>query len=237
MNTRKISINHKIFLRYPEFKRGIIIVKDIKVSEKNKRIKNPLNKIIKQRLSGEQELNRHPYVTAWEEVHRDFGSNPEKYPPSIKALLARIMNGGGLPFINSVVTLFNYISIKYIIPCGGDDLDRIKGNLCLGFATGKEEFIGLGSDKIESPDVGEVIYYDDYNNQVMCRRWNWRNAEFSKITLKSKKAIINIDGINGIPESVVTKARNELAGLLKEYCNAELTTGMLNLDVQEIPLL
>lgn len=234
MYTRNISINPELFLRYPGFKRGVIVVKDINVAEKNKRIKKPLNKIIKQRLSSEQELVGHPYVKAWEEAHRNFGSNPNKYPPSIKALLTRILNGSGLPFINSVVTLFNYISIKYIVPCGGDDLDRIKGNLCLGFATGKEKFIGLGSDKIEYPEAGEVIYYDDYDNQVMCRRWNWRNAEFSKITLDSKRAIINIDGINGIPESIITEARDELAELLKEYCDAELTTDMLSSDYQEV---
>ncbi len=146
------------------------------------------------------------------------------------------MAGGGLPFINSVVTLFNYISIKYLVPCGGDDIKKISGNLCLDFATGDESFIGLGSTEVEHPEKGEVIYFDDQSKQIMCRRWNWRNAEFSKISDDTKEIVINIDGIESIPTSVIIEARDELAGLLQEHCAAILTTDLLTRQNQEIIL-
>ncbi len=234
MQKRKIKISQEIFKKFPQFKRGIILVKDIRIIEKNKRIKKPLNKIIEQRQSEKVDYNEHPYLKAWDEAHIKFGSDPEQYLPSIKALLSRVMSGGGLPSINSVVTLFNYISIKYLIPCGGDDLNKIMGNLCLDFASGNELFTGLGSKEIKHPARGEVIYYDDQSNQVMCRRWNWRNAEFSKITTESQEIIINIDGINGIPQSIIAEARDELAELLKIHCNANLTTDLLTENHQEI---
>ncbi len=236
MHKRKIKISSDIFVRYPEFKRGVIIVRDIKVAEKNKRIKKPLNNIIKQRQSENIDYNEHPFVKAWDEAHLKFNSNPEQYPPSIKALLSRVAYGGGLPFINSVVTLFNYISIKYLVPCGGDDIDSISGNLYLGFATGNELFTGLGSTETEHPVKGEVIYYDDKSNQVMCRRWNWRNAEFSKITTGSQRIVINIDGIDAIPESTIIQARDELDNLLKLHCNADTVTELLLREKQEICL-
>ncbi len=234
MQKRKIRISQEIFKKFPQFKRGIILVKDIRIIEKNKRIKKPLNRIIEQRQSEKVDYNEHPYLKAWDEAHIKFGSDPEQYLPSIKALLSRVMGGGGLPSINSVVTLFNYISIKHLVPCGGDDLNKIMGNLCLDFATGNELFTGLGSKEIEHPDRGEVIYYDDQSSQVMCRRWNWRNAEFSKITTESQEIIINIDGINGIPQSIIAEARDELAELLKIHCNANLTTDLLTKNHQEI---
>jgi len=204
--------------------------------EKNKRIKKPLNKIIEQRKSEQFDYDNHPYLKAWDNAHLKFGSDPKQYPPSIKSLLIRIMSGGGLPFINSVVTLFNYISIKYLVPCGGDDISKIKGNLCLDFAQGNEFFTGLGSLEVEHPEKGEVIYYDDQSKQVMCRRWNWRNAEFSKIINDTKEIVINIDGIDDIPDSVIIEARDELARLLQEYCLAKLTTDLLTFHHTEVCL-
>ncbi|MDD3655716.1 MAG: phenylalanine--tRNA ligase beta subunit-related protein [Atribacterota bacterium] len=233
---KKVIISPAIFNRFPRFVRGIILVKDIQVVEKNKRIKKPLNKIIEQRKVEGNNFVNHPYLKAWDEAHIRFGSDPEQYPPSIKSLLTRIMAGGGLPFINSVVTLFNYISIKYLVPCGGDDIKKISGNLCLDFATGEELFTGLGSMELEHPTRGEVIYYDDKIKQVMCRRWNWRNAEFSKITNDTKEMVINIDGIDGIPSSVVIEAQDELSDLLQEHCAARLTTDLLTSQNQQISL-
>lgn len=227
---RKVIIAPQILQAFPDFKRGIIIVDDIKIIKKNKRIKKPLNKEIEKIVLNPVDFDQHPYIQVWEETHLKFGSNPKQYPPSIKALIARAHQGGGLPAINSVVTLFNYISLKYLLPCGGDDLNQIEGHLCLDFATGQELFAGLGSDELENPEPGEVIYYDDQSRQVMCRRWNWRNAEFSKITMDTKKVVINIDGIGHIPETIVIKARDELADLLKEHCQADLRKDLLNKD-------
>jgi lysyl-tRNA synthetase class 2 len=70
----------------------------------------------------------------------------------------------------------------------------------------------------------------------MCRRWNWRNAEFSKITTQSQRIVINIDGINGTPQSTIIDARNELAELLKIHCNANIITELLTKDNPEISL-
>ena len=236
MQQKRIIISRDIFEKFPQFMRGIIFVKEIDIVEKNKRIKKPLNKIIEQRKTDRNNYEEHPFIKAWDEAHLKFGSNPDKHPPSIKALLTRAISGGGLPFINSVVALFNYISIKYLVPCGGDDLNMISGNLCLGFASGSELFTGLGSKEVEHPVAGEVIYYDTQSKQIMCRRWNWRNADFSKITTKSKKIVINIDGINGIPRSVISEARDELAELLKIHCDASLTAGLLDKDDREMLL-
>jgi len=230
---RKVIIDSEIFVQFPHFKRGIIIIDDIENSLGNKRIKKPLNKEIAQRVK-EESCSEGPFIKAWEEAHLKFNSDPVKYPPSIKALLVRICKGGGFPFINSVVALFNYISVKYLVPCGGDDIDKIKGNLHLGFAKGDETFIPLGGEELENPQPGEVIYFDDDTFKVMCRRWNWRNGAFSKITENTKKIVINIDGIGCIPETVIFEARDELAKLLIEQCKANLTTEFLDINKNEI---
>jgi DNA/RNA-binding domain of Phe-tRNA-synthetase-like protein len=231
---RKIAIENKIFVRFPDFKRGIIIVTNIDNTFKNNWIQNLLDQEIENKIGTDYSINE--FVKEWDEVHRAFGSNPNKFPPSIKSLLKRIQKGVGFPYINSVVALFNYISIKYLIPCGGDDIDKIEGNLHLGFARGNEIFVALGSAELEKPESGEVIYFDDKTLNVMCRRWNWRNGDFTKITENAKNIVINIDGVGQISKSLVLEARDELAQLLVEQCGASVTTGYLNIENQEILL-
>ena len=186
---RKVIIDPEIFVQFPDFKRGIIVVKDIENALGNKRIKKPLNKEIEKRIK--EDLIEHPFVKAWDEAHLKFGSNPNKFPPSIKSLLKRIKKGGGFPFINSVVALFNYISIKYLIPCGGDDVDRIEGNLHLGFAKGDECFIPLGGEDEEHPQPGEVIYFDDKRKYIVRAS---RGAVFH-----TDKGVIRLEDLIGSP--------------------------------------
>lgn len=231
---KKIIIDKEIFEKFPDFKRGIIVVKDIDNAPSNKRIKRPLNAAIGER-QGEEHL-AHEFVAVWDKVHEEFGSNPNKFPPSIKSLLRRIQGGGGFPFINSVVALFNLVSIRHLVPCGGDDVDTIEGNLRLGLAQGDEKFIPLGGEEEESPKLGEVIYFDDQAKSVMCRRWNWRNGDFTKITENTKKIVINIDGIGPVPRALIEEARDELAVLLQEHCAAKLSVGLMEKDNMEMEI-
>jgi lysyl-tRNA synthetase class 2 len=227
---RQIIVDHGIFEQFPDFKRGIIVISGISNQNINPEIKELLGKqIIKE--SACKSLNS-PLIKTWESAYEKFHSNSNKFPPSIKSLIKRINKNPDLPYINSVVALFNYISIKYLLPCGGDNIDTIQGNLCLGYAKGNEKFISLGATSEEEPDLNEIIYYDDKTLNVMCRRWNWRNSDLTKITENTKKLVINIDGLNPADESCIIEARDELNELLIQYCQAKTHLGLLNPEHQ-----
>jgi DNA/RNA-binding domain of Phe-tRNA-synthetase-like protein len=231
---REIVVDAEIFDRFPGFRRGLIIVSDVENSLANETIGRTLDEEIKKKAG--VNLIDHEFVKAWDNVYVKLGSNPNKFPPSIKSLLKRVAKSGGFPFINSIVALFNYISIKYLIPCGGDDVARIEGNLRLGLSRGQEIFIPLGSESKETPDAGEVIYFDDKTLNVMCRRWNWRNGDFTKIQDSTKRLVINIDGIDPVPRSVIETARDELARLLEQQCKAKLSTDLLDMDKRTLSI-
>ncbi|MDP3975287.1 MAG: hypothetical protein Q8P95_00010, partial [bacterium] len=98
----------------------------------------------------------------------------------------------------------------------------------LGVAKGDEVFVPLGSDEIQHPEPGEIIYFSDEDKQVLCRRMNWRASEILKITEDTTQTIINVEGVGIIPRSHVQAAHEELAQLLKEHCSAELKMEFLN---------
>jgi lysyl-tRNA synthetase class 2 len=230
---RKIIIEDQIFQMFPNFKRGLVIVRNMKNHASHHEIEEMLEN---QRALCQDCPLDHDFIKAWEEMHRKFGSNPNKFPPSIKSLVKRAQRGDRIPFINSAVALFNYISLKYLLPCGGDDVDTIKGNLRLGIARGDENFLPLGGTEIEHPVPGEIIYYDNQTKNVMCRKWNWRNGDFSKILQSTRKVVINVDGAETVPEEVAIKARDELAELLSQKCGAQLTVDLLSSEKRELTI-
>lgn len=78
------------------------------------------------------------------EAFSGMGIKPKKNPPSVINLIKRCRAGKPLPFINPLVAIFNCISLKYLLPCGGDDLNVIEGDLRLGIADGTENYVPLG---------------------------------------------------------------------------------------------
>ncbi len=231
---KKARISDDVFELFPDFYRGIIVVKELTNHKSYKRVRKLLKKVLNQQA--EIDVNTEQRVLAWMVAHKRFGSDPEKFPPSIKALLERIKVNRDLPFINSVVALFNYTSLKYLIPCGGDDVQQIEGNLVLGVADGAETFVPLGSGTQESTFPGEVVYYDDATKNIMCRRWNWRNGAKTKIDVETRHIVINVDGLPPVTPEIVDQARDELAELLKEHCQADLETSALHALQREFEL-
>lgn len=78
------------------------------------------------------------------EAFSGMGIKPKKNPPSVINLVKRCRAGKPLPFINPLVAIFNCISLKYLLPCGGDDRNVIEGDLRLGIADGTENYVPLG---------------------------------------------------------------------------------------------
>ena len=224
---RTITITPSVFHLAPSFMRGIIVVTGMQNTLSDKRVKKPLSAVIETLLGQNKETDHR--CTAWDEIHRAFGSNPEEFKPSIKSLLQRVEKGGGLPFINTAVGITNYISLKHLLSCGAEDITKVKGNLRVDVATGKETSILIGSETPESPQVGEVIYVADDNN-VLCRRMNWRTCEVGKITQSTTQMVVNVDALHPTSKQEVIEARDELAELLKKHVGATLQVDFLDLQ-------
>jgi len=59
------------------------------------------------------------------------------------------------------------ISLRYALPCGGEDLDTFVGDVSLTKAVGNEYFVTLGTDENIPPYEGGIVY-KDYNGAI-CR--------------------------------------------------------------------
>jgi DNA/RNA-binding domain of Phe-tRNA-synthetase-like protein len=224
---RKISIDNTIFEAHPDFYRAVLIVNNADNATENSSLSKILLDVASARMG--LDVSSHPTVRAWDDAYAKFGLNPNEHPPAVKALLKRVAKGHAVPFINSAVALFNIASIKYALPCGGDDLDRIVGDPVLGIADGSESFVPLGQpDKLESPGVGEVIYFDRGSKRVMCRRWNWRNGDITKLQPFTRNMLINVDCLPPTSRADANCVRDELAAQFVLYCRARVSVDFLD---------
>jgi len=113
-----------------------------------------------------------------------------------------------------------------MVPSGGDDLDRVDGDLRLTLAKGDEPFTPLNSDVVEYPIPGEVIYED--SSKVMCRCWNWRQGDQTKLTPATINVAINVDCLPPVSRDEAEAITKELANLVKEFCGGQATYLLLD---------
>jgi len=226
----EVRIQEGIFQAYPGFRRGIVFATNIRNQGASEDLEAMLKEAVDRAGESPIDLKSDPRILAWTDAHRLFGSNPNKYPPAHAALLKRVQKGGvQIPLINKVVAIMNYNSIIDATPVGGDDVDRAGDILTLRYATGNEGFSPLGApDSREHPQSGEVIYVVEDSGEVMCRRWNWRNGHVTRITEETTRIIMNIDGLGEDNEKRTLMTRDRVAKMLRDYCSAEISTGLLS---------
>jgi DNA/RNA-binding domain of Phe-tRNA-synthetase-like protein len=234
-----------LFQKYPGYVRGVVVAKRII------NIENPIDEVARMLNSAQKAIHARtdldpiaaqPNLTAWREAYRAFGAKPTEFPSSIEAIVKRVRRGDastslstGLPYINTLAALCNSVSLRYLVPIGGHALDVMTAGheMKLGFASGDEEFIALGSTTMEHPNPGEVIY--TYNTStVLCRRWTWRQAEFSKLQRTTTYAAINVDGLPPVTKSDVELISADLANLVSIYCGATVEVKLLS---EETPVI
>jgi DNA/RNA-binding domain of Phe-tRNA-synthetase-like protein len=217
----KLRIDTEIFEFFPHFCRAVVAAEGIDNSRPAVETARLLNEQADRlRADSTVELATHPRLVAWREAYLRFGANPNKFTPSIVFLTKQVKAGKPVRSISPAVDIFNIISMKYLVPAGGDDLDAVNGDLSLGRAVSDETFAPIFKpDEAEHPEPGEVILVDRQTGRVLCRRWNWRNADFSKITPATKTLAINVDGmIPAITRPEIEEAAEELRDLLLRCC-------------------
>jgi len=230
----KFKINEKIFDQFPGLNIGVMVAKGIDNTGESSDISNLLqeqSKIVRANFNLDT-LSQYPKIDAWRKAYSSFRAKPKKYKCSVENLYRMVLEGIELRSINKVVDLYNYISLKYTIPVGGDDIDGVDGDIELKFAIGTEPFIQLNSDRVDNSKEGEVVYVDD--KEVLCRRWNWRECDKSKMTDKTKNIILVLEGLPPVTKEKIDSAIGELANLVKKFCGGEIQKYILNSDNKEI---
>ena len=232
------EIEQAVFERFPGYARMVVVAEGVD----NTREIPELAELLAQCEEGVRRDDLEDFwhvlvLETWAEAFSGMGIKPKKNPPSVINLVKRCRAGKPLPFINPLVAIFNCISLKYLLPCGGDDLNVIEGDLRLGIADGTENYVPLGQpDVLEHPQPGEVIYYDTATKDVFCRAWCWKNGNRSKLMPETTNAVINVDAMPPLPLATAEQAAEEVAGLLRRFTGAKTAIHKLTAETPRFTL-
>ena len=230
----KFKIDTRIFEKFPGLKIGVVTARNID----NHGFSDEIMQLIREkereiRVNYDTEtLSQHSKINSWRGAYSSFGAKPKKYKSSVESLYRMILKGLDLRHINKIVDLFNYISIKYMIPAGGDDMAKVDGDITLKFAVGDEPFTALNSKEKETAKEGEVVYTD--SKEVLCRRWNWRECDKTKMTEETKDVILVVEALPPVTKEELDEVEEELNRLITKYCGGEIRTAILDDGKREI---
>ena len=177
-----------------------------------------------------EEFSSNEVIKVWRDAFKKFKTK-KGARSSIEALLKRVSTGKGLGTINPLVDIYNSISLKYAMPCGGENMDKFIGDIRLTKATGDESFITLGSDKSEPPYEGELVYKDDEG--AICRCWNWRESVRTMLTEDTKNAFLCIELVDENREKDFENALKELSQLVEENLGGKSEISILHINNKE----
>ena len=234
----RYTIAPAVFERYPLFRRAVLVARGVD----NRRELSEVAALLRDaeataRRDELADFKNHPALAAWADVFRSMNLNPNRYPPSVVNLIKRTRKGTALPYVNTLVALFNCVSLRHLVPCGGDDLDAVTGDLRLDFARGDECYVPLGRpDTLEHPPVDEIVYMDTGNKDVFCRAWCWKNGDRSKLLPSTTRAAINVDVMSADGEAALAPIAAELTGWLTRYAGAEVECHIMSPDHNEFTL-
>ena len=223
------KIDSRIFHDYTGLMVGVVIAHDMNNTKQH----NEINDLLKRELQNIRQtltldhLTDHPHIQPWRNAYKYFGAKPKKYPSSIENLVKRGLKNEKLRSINSLVDLYNVVSLRYLVPAGGEDLDTVVGDIELTIAGEHEKpVVLLGEQEARQPQPGEVVYKDGHGS--MCRRWNWKAADRTKITESTKHVFLVLEALPPVTREILAAAVNQLAGYVEQFCGGIATVAILD---------
>lgn len=178
-----------------------------------------------------EDFSSNEVIKVWRDAFKKFKTK-KGARSSIEALLKRIHNGNHLGTINPLVDIYNTISLRYALPCGGEDIDTFVGDVRLTKAVGDENFITLGSNENASPYEGEIVYKDDEG--AICRCWNWRESVRTMLTENTTNAFLCIELVDDSRVKDFENALEDLAKTVQDNLGGTCKISILDINNKEI---
>jgi DNA/RNA-binding domain of Phe-tRNA-synthetase-like protein len=228
------SIQKEIFDILPDLTIGMVVVKGVDNTHPSKEIDDLLAKAVeevKKNFVGDK-AQEHPRIKPWRTAFSKLGISGSKFPSSIESMARRILKGDPFPKINPLVDLYNSVSLRFLVPMGGHDLDTLEGNIHLRFTEGWEPFTPMGGGETITMPKGELVYRDD--REVLTRNWVWRQCEKDKTTEKTKNIFIPMDVLGEVGRGRADEIILELSQLIPRYLGGTLFPAILTSDKPSI---
>lgn len=234
--TRHYFISQDIFSKFPGYLRGVVLAYGVHNPPAPPELVDALRQAeadLCTRLTPET-ITSHPRIESWREAYRSLGVKPSEFRPSVDALARRVLKRDPLPTISALVDIGTLASIHNLMPIGAHAIDHVTGDIGLRLATGAETFEPFGTDLVEHPLPGEVVFVE--GEVVLTRRWTWRQAKHTLVVPETTAIEVNVDALPPLTRPEVERICQEVAALVARYCGGVLRWEIISADNPVIAL-
>jgi len=222
------AIQKEVFNLLPDLTIGVVVALGVDNTRPSKEIELLLTQAVDElkRTFTAGKAQDHPRIKPWREAFSKLGLSGSKFPSSIESMARRVLKGDAFPQINPLVDLYNSLSLRFLVPMGGHDLDTLEGDLHLRFAEGWEPFTPMGGGETVIVPKGELVYRD--NREILTRNWVWRQCEKDKATEKTRNIFIPIDVLGEVGSERAGEIIQELSRLIPSTLGGTVFSSVLH---------
>jgi DNA/RNA-binding domain of Phe-tRNA-synthetase-like protein len=228
----------EVIPRFPQFRVAFVVADGMELAEARSQELDALiatrEEDARRRWDG-HELSAIPGVAAWRAAYKGFGIKKTSYRSSVERLVKRVKAGQRLPSVNTLVDIYNVVSLTHVFCCGADDLDKVIPPLAFRFSRPDDTFVDMGAEAGEDPNdppkEGEVVYADA--RHILCRRWNWRQDARTGITAATRRAVVTVqaNGWGDLDDAVA-----DLTSLIGRYTGGACRVAVADAAGRDIEL-
>ncbi len=234
--TRQYFISQDIFSKFPGYMRGVVLAHGVHNPPAPPELVEALRQAeaaLCTRLTPET-ITSHLRIEAWREAYRSLGVKPSEFRPSVEALARRVLKRDPLPTISALVDIGTLASIHNLMPIGAHAIDHVTGDIGLRLATGTESFEPFGTEIVEHPLPGEVVFVE--GEVVLTRRWTWRQAKHTLVVPETTAIEVNVDALPPLTRPEVERICQEVAELVAHYAGGVVRWEIISADKPIIEL-
>ncbi|MBD3281006.1 lysine--tRNA ligase [Candidatus Dojkabacteria bacterium] len=218
-----VTISNEVKQKFPGIKLGYVVLEGVNVDRKNsdlEALKTTIVDSVEKQYENIDEMRNNPHIKGFREIYKATGVDPNSRMNSAEALLRRIIKGKGLYNVNTVVDTYNVTSAEAALPMAAYDLDKVEGNFTLRLSKQGEEMTKIGEDEPTISEDGELVYADEKG--ITCIDLNYRDSDRTKITEKTKRIIVFVDGHQDVEDQKVLDTLNQVANRLQKYTGGKV---------------
>lgn len=229
---KKLILDPEFMQLFPDAEINMLIASDIDNQVNESRLSELQDMLDAGKEAGKQYISdenfsQNEVIQEWRQAFQQFKTK-KGARSSIEAMLKRVYQDREFNPINPLVDIYNSVSMTYGVPVGGEDIQKIEGDMHLGMAKGGESFFPLGAEEDAPALEGEICYFD--NEGAICRCFNWREAQRTMLQEETHNAVLIIEAIN---EKQVVRAREAIQKLktdVDQYFGIDAKIQRLNKD-------
>lgn len=211
------SIDKDVAEKYPSINIGIALIKNINIKKADSSLVQELDKFVSEQSNLSNEIiSAYPEVIAYRKLYKEMGVDWHSRRPSPEALLRRISQKKDLYQINTCVDAYNLIVLKHRVSVGAFDYGKFNFPIQMRFPKKGEEILLLGDKEPTKYKQTELAYFDQNGGYNI--DFNYRDAQRTAVTEKTKDILLNIDGIYGITREMVERSLQESIDIIFKYC-------------------